>query len=1026
VLANARNTRYFHNLQGPCDFAGVFASMGVSAAAIATAGAAAVPQWSPPPVAVGDVPTTLRLQTPHVHMSVPVARVDEIVGRGPMVKRVTAALTPGARVLLYGLPGVGKDTVMAEVAHRPEIQTLGGLQAWLQASSDVVLRRQLIELFATHRPRVVFGCENDAAAAIAAIKRWLLTNSDWVLFVEDASLASMTLWDVLPSGACTGGRVLVTSQEVGIAPAHPMFRQGSQFELEPISTDDSIELLMKSMVLFKKAPAPPDNEVEADLQQRCEVAGGAASYVAARYVPAPNGENSKERKLRRKTIEGKIFECMELNRPELRAFLEDALGNLPLSVALVEHMLRADARVRGVLDLIELFHKTADLAEMDRAGFNPMRDKHYYGLTLSVRITVDRLRSAEQVPEVDREGTLALLAIMSLLDRAQTLMSLLSGHDLLKATGLVCLICSDDGRNTHACASVECRQRRALSSMLSDGGMLGRAREVCHRYGLLRDSGEGSDGVVGVMHQLVQRCLRHDLVTTSEGGKVVVDTAREVLVTRFTYDTRTPPSQWPAMRRLVPCVQEWANHVCGDGAAVAATPEDGELLSSWGLLLNADGDGREAERVHEMASALLRQVLSAEHPKIVTSMNNLAAAYTAQGRHNDALRKNEEVLKFRRKVLPANHEHILASRNNLANTHSALGRHESALKIHEDVLKLRRQLLPPDHRDIALSMNNLASAYSALGRHEDALKMRVDTLEFDRRVLPSDQPDIALSMNNLASTYSALGWHKDALEKFEEALKFRRRVLPPDHAGIAQSINNLASAYLALGWHKDALEMFKEALTFRQRVLPPDHPDMQESMLNLASAYSALGWHKDALKMNEQALAFVRRVLPPDHPAIGTAMHNQATAYCYLGQHKDALEMFEAALQFRRQVLPPNHPDISESMGDLALIYSTSGRYADAFTMSTRALVKCWRALPRDHPDIALSIFNIGRMMSDVGEIIGAFRNMQCAVRMLERAGFRADHPRLVNFREHLEAVCRRIIASFTSLCANADRSSHS
>jgi len=95
---------------------------------------------------------------------------------------------------------VGKDTVMAEVAHRPEIQSLGGLQAWLQASSDVVLRRQLIELFATHRPRVVVGLENDAAAAIAAINRWLAANGDWVLFVEDASVVSTTLWGVL-SGA---------------------------------------------------------------------------------------------------------------------------------------------------------------------------------------------------------------------------------------------------------------------------------------------------------------------------------------------------------------------------------------------------------------------------------------------------------------------------------------------------------------------------------------------------------------------------------------------------------------------------------------------------------------------------------------------------------------------------------------------------------------------------------------------------------------------------------------------------------
>jgi hypothetical protein len=200
MVACARHW-YFHNLPGVCNFADAFATMQITAAAIAIAAAAGHPHWHPPPVANTAVPTTLRLQTPSVRMSVPVARVDEIVGRESTVERVAAALTPGARVLLHGLPGVGKDTVMAEVAHRPEIQSLGGLQAWLQASSDVVLRRQLIELFATHRPRVVAGLDNDAPAAIAAIKRWLASYSDWVLFVEDASLGSTTLWDVLP-GAC--------------------------------------------------------------------------------------------------------------------------------------------------------------------------------------------------------------------------------------------------------------------------------------------------------------------------------------------------------------------------------------------------------------------------------------------------------------------------------------------------------------------------------------------------------------------------------------------------------------------------------------------------------------------------------------------------------------------------------------------------------------------------------------------------------------------------------------------------------
>ena len=106
---------------------------------------------------------------------------------------------------------------------------------------------------------------------------------------------------------------------------------------------------------------------------------------------------------------------------------------------------------------------------------------------------------------------------------------------------------------------------------------------------------------------------------------------------------------------------------------------------------------------------------------------------------------------------------------NLAATYSALGRHEDALAMKERVLELRRRVLPEDHPDIGeghawsgvaccgvivgrwlifcfrragLAMNNLARTYSALGRHADALAMQERVLEFDRRVLPENHPDI--------------------------------------------------------------------------------------------------------------------------------------------------------------------------------------------------------------------------------------------------------------------------------------------
>jgi len=129
-------------------------------------------------------------------------------------------------------------------------------------------------------------------------------------------------------------------------------------------------------------------------------------------------------------------------------------------------------------------------------------------------------------------------------------------------------------------------------------------------------------------------------------------------------------------------------------------------------------------------------------------------------------------------------------------------------------------------------------------------------------------------------------------------------------------------------------------------------------------------------------------------------MGNLAVTYSDLGRHKDALKMNEEVLEFRRRVLPADHPDIATSMDNLATTYAYLGRYEDALKVHKEVLVMQWRSLPRDHPDIASSMFSVGIMMFDLGDVAKAMHNMQGAVDMLERAGFAADHPQLVIYRD--------------------------
>eukprot|EP00036_Acanthoecidae_sp_10tr_P021075 CAMPEP_0206329808 /NCGR_PEP_ID=MMETSP0106_2-20121207/23384_1 /ASSEMBLY_ACC=CAM_ASM_000206 /TAXON_ID=81532 /ORGANISM="Acanthoeca-like sp., Strain 10tr" /LENGTH=1429 /DNA_ID=CAMNT_0053762527 /DNA_START=453 /DNA_END=4741 /DNA_ORIENTATION=- len=885
VVAQARHW-YFHHLDGDIDFIAVYDAM---ALVTDTMDRDHQPDphshWTPPVVMDAPSPLELHLAAPSPQATVSVSRVREIVGRHVEIQVVTAMVVSadggsGSRVLIHGPPGVGKDTVMAEVAHSAEVRELGGLQGWLQASSDVVFRRQLIGLFGVHRPSVVHGKEDNEQVAIEAIRQWLAGTSEWVLFVEDAGLGTTTLWEVLPGG--TAGHAIVTSQQ-DLHTAHRDFGD-TRLELTPITTDDSIEMFRRMNVFSRKAPTPPDNEDEAALEARCTAAGAQEVYTAA-----PPNERARKRKERRRTIETKLFEHAELSRPEFRHFLHDTLGNLPLSVSLCGHMLRADRGLRGVLDLIELYGQL-ELAEVDKHGRNPQQDKHYFGLQLSIRINLDRLMTAADVAEEERRAAAAVLAAVSMLHHALTPESLLIGHDMSTVWGkdVVFNGLSEDNVDM-----------MPFMAVFMDKAMLYQARETCVRYGLLRHG--NLDHTIGVMHQQVHEGLRRELVGETKAGHLVALAVRRMLRARFTFNQETPPAEWPAQRQLVPCVSAWCNIAVCDlagkksKASVAAVSEEMavHILTAWGsLALHADGNAAEAESVWSKALILAKQILPPDDPSISIAMGLVAQAQWHLGKNDDALLAEERVLARDRRRLPSDDPRIGVSMANLMTTYHALGRLEDAARLGEETVAFMQWVHRRDHRHVATSLSNLGAVYSDLGRHEDALQLKQDCLDIEKRILAPDDPTIAVSLSNLMVTYLHLERNDDAVRVGLEGLALARQVLPSNHPDLSAYMGNLASVYFKLDRLVDALHLAEHALAIRTRALPPHHTDIATSLHNIMTIYHRLGRLEEAVRTGEDALAMFKRLLPPNHPHIAACGTNLSLVHTalHMARHDDAMQ----------------------------------------------------------------------------------------------------------------------------------------
>ena len=78
-------------------------------------------------------------------------------------------------------------------------------------------------------------------------------------------------------------------------------------------------------------------------------------------------------------------------------------------------------------------------------------------------------------------------------------------------------------------------------------------------------------------------------------------------------------------------------------------------------------------------------------------MSNLAAAYSALGRHQDALAMMEKALEFRRRVLPENHPQIGIACLNIGINYLEVSDLHRALQFAREALRIFQATLPPSH-----------------------------------------------------------------------------------------------------------------------------------------------------------------------------------------------------------------------------------------------------------------------------------------------------------------------------------------
>ena len=357
-------------------------------------------------------------------------------------------------------------------------------------------------------------------------------------------------------------------------------------------------------------------------------------------------------------------------------------------------------------------------------------------------------------------------------------------------------------------------------------------------------------------------------------------------------------------------------------------PDTATSLHNLAGLYYNQGAYAKAEPLHIRALGIIENALGPDHPSAAISLNSHASLQFSQGAYAKAEAICIRVLAIIERAFGSDHPTTAISLNNLAGLYRIQGAYTKAEPLLIRALTIREKALGPDHPYTSSSLNHLAVLYSSQGGYAKAEPLHIRALAIREKALGPDHPDTAQSLNNLARLYENQGAYAKAEPLFIRALAIEEKVLGPAHPSTATTLNNLAVLYLSQGAYTEAKPLLIRTLAIREKALGPDHPDTAESLNNLAVLYLSQGAYIEAEPLLIRALAIREMVLGPDHPDIAQSLNNLAGLYYKQGAYAKSEQVYVRALAIDQMVLGPEHPNTLATSKHLELSRAALGGQA--------------------------------------------------------------------------------------------------
>lgn len=390
-------------------------------------------------------------------------------------------------------------------------------------------------------------------------------------------------------------------------------------------------------------------------------------------------------------------------------------------------------------------------------------------------------------------------------------------------------------------------------------------------------------------------------------------------------------------------------------------------LNNLALLYYAQGKYSQAEQLYEQALQIRMCLFGPEHPSVAECLGNLAQVYTELGKYKRAESLYLQALAIQMQTLGPDHPELAQTLNNLGLVYRSQGEYSQAESYYQRALNIQEKAFGLDHPRYAQTLGNMARLYRAAGDYERSEPLYQRSLEIQKNVFGPDHPDVAESLYGIAKLYESQGKYQQAEKFCQEALSIQEQRLGPEHPAIAHTLVTLAKIYQMQKKYAQAEELNQRALTIREKVLGADHPLTAVALNSVAEVYQAQGKYLESRSLIERSLVIREQSLGRGHPYVAYSLSNLADNYAAQGDYTQAESYYKQALVLREQFLGLMHPRTAAIYHDLAKLYLDQGRYQEAEPLFEKALTIREQLLGPEHPDVATSLEDYSKLLCQTG-----------------------------------------------------------